>query len=142
MAQPASVVADYWAAATKAAAPKYTAGVQSTTKNPGELAAQAKDKYQQGVIDAVQSGRYEEGCRSVSPAQWKEACIKTGAPRISSGVDKGKPKVQVFMAEFLPAQEQITQATRAMSSATLDDRLNRMVAQARATAALKGRFRR
>lgn len=141
MAQPAGVVADQWAAQTKAAAPKYVAGVQATTKNPGELAAQAADKYASGVQDAVSSGRYAAGCRSVSPQQWKEACAKTGAQRISSGVDKGKPKMQVFLAEFLPAQDAITQAVRAMPSTTLEDRIARSAAQIRATAQLKGRFR-
>lgn len=140
--QAPSVVVDNWASATKAAAPKYVAGVRATTKNPGELAAQAADKYQTGVMEAVSSGRYAEGCRSVSPQQWKDACEKTGSQRISSGVDKGKPKMQVFMAEFLPAQAAITDQVRQMPSGDLEQRIARMTAQVRATAALKGRFRR
>ena len=141
MAKSAAAVLDKWASATKASAPMYIAGVRATTANPGELAAQAQDKYQIGVQEAVSSGRYAEGCRSVSPAQWKDACEKTGSVRISSGVDKGKPKMQAFLSEFLPAQEAITSEVRSMPSTTLEDRLARMVAQARKTAELTFRRR-
>lgn len=142
MAKSAAQVLDKWASQTKASAPLYIAGVRATTANPGELAAQAQDKYAAGVQEAVQSGRYAEGCRSVTPAMWKEACEKTGSVRISSGVDKGKPKMQTFLSEFLPAQEAITQEVKAMPSMTLEDRLSRMVAQARKTAEFKFRRRR
>ncbi len=142
MGLPASVVLDKWSANTKGATQSYIQGVRATTANPGELAAAAADKYASGCADAVASGRYQDGCRSVSPAQWKDACEKTGAQRIASGVDKGKAKMQVFLAEFLPQQESITQQVRAMPSNTLEDRLQRMVAQARMTAQLKMRGRR
>lgn len=135
-------VADKWASQTKASTASYVAGVRGCTVNPGELAAQAQDKYAAGVQEAVSSGRYADGCRSVSPSQWKDACEKTGAQRISSGVDKGKAKATTFFAEFLPQQAIITEQTRAMPSTTLDDRIARMVAQARATASLKMRGRR
>ena len=142
MAKSASQVLADWEAKTKASGAKYVAGVRACTVNPGELAAAAQDKYAAGVQDEVSSGRYAEGCRSVSPAQWKDACEKTGSARISTGVDKGKAKMAAFLAEFLPQQEAITQEVRAMPSTTLEDRLQRMVAQARKTAELQLRRRR
>lgn len=138
---PGSVL-DKWAANTKASTVSYTNGVRAYQGNPGELAAQAQDRYALGVQAAVASGAYADGCRSVSPQAWKDACEKTGAPRISSGVDKGKAAMGVFLAEFLPAQAQITSETKAMPSTTLEDRLARMVHQARATAGLSFRRRR
>jgi hypothetical protein len=135
-------VADKWASQTKASTGNYIAGVRGCQVNPGELAAQAQDKYAAGVQEAVSSGRYADGCRSVSPSQWKDACEKTGAQRISSGVDKGKAKAATFFAEFLPQQAVVTEQTKAMPSTTLEDRLARMVAQARGVAALRMRKRR
>jgi len=135
-------VTDKWASQTKASAPNYVAGVRGCTKNPGELAAQAQDKYAAGVQEAVSSGRYAEGCRSVSPAQWKDSCEKIGAQRISSGVDKGKAKAAAFFAEFLPQLQSITEQVNAMPSLTLEDRIAKSAAQQRAVAALKMRGRR
>ena len=142
MGLPASVVLDKWASNTKGSTQSYIAGVRATTANPGELAAASADKYAEGCREAVASGRYQDGCRSVSPAQWKDACEKTGAPRISSGVDKGRAKMQVFLAEFLPQQEAITAQVRQMPSSTLEQRLDRMVAQARLTSQIRVRGRR
>jgi hypothetical protein len=142
MALTTQQVLEKWAANARGASSAYVAGVRGTTSNPGELAAQAADKYATGCAEAVASSRYQDGCRAVSPAQWKDACEKIGVPRLGTGIDKGKPKMQAFLQEFLPAQSAVTEQVKAMPSNTLEDRLARMVAQARGTAALKRRGRR
>src|SRR5689334_17802100 len=62
------------------------AGVQAVTVSPTQLAAQAVDKYQQGVMDAVNSGRYVAGLQSVSNADWQRSMLDKGIPNMQTGV--------------------------------------------------------
>jgi len=127
-----------WKLNTKAATQSYIDGIRGTDVNPMAEAIKAIPQYLAGVQDAVSSGRLQQGLESVSKSQWQDAAEKTGAPRIASGVDKGEAKFNAFWSAFGPEQARITADVRAMDKSSLDARLQRMVEQARRTAALKG----
>ena len=116
----------------------YVDGVRSTPKDPMRLAIDAIPRYEQGVRDAVSSGRLERGLSAVSKASWQDSCEKIGAKRYSDGIDKGEAKYAAHMAIFAPEQARITAEVQAMPKTTLSERLQRMVRQAELTAELKG----
>lgn len=131
-----------WKTNTKNGVQSYIDGVRSTDVNPMQEAIKAIPRYLAGVQAAVSDGRLEAGLASVSKAQWAEKAEKIGAPRIASGVDAGEASFNAFLSAFIPEQQRITQEVRAMPANTLEERLQRMMAQARATAQLKGIGRR
>jgi hypothetical protein len=81
-------------------------GVAAVDQSPTEKAAARSDQYLIGVQNAVDSGKYQAGLRSVSLEQWKQAMLDKGVPRIASGAAAGEPKMQAFLQEFLPYVEQ------------------------------------
>lgn len=89
--------AEKWRRNTAAAADAYKEGVDSVDTAPGEQAAAAVDRYAEGVMQAVQDGRYVEGVRSVSLSEWKDAAKNKGAARLASGAQAAKPKTQAAM---------------------------------------------
>lgn len=134
MAKDPNVVARRWAQRTGAATEAYTEGVRNPRRNPMEAAAAAKDKYLARVQEAAASGRYEAGLRRVSQAEWSEAAATKGAQRLGSGAAAAEGKMAGFMQEFLPHAERVSSQVQAMPSLTLEDRLARMVANARGNA--------
>ncbi len=130
MSQSAQVVAERWRTNLSRSGEKIKAGIEAVSESPMDKAAAASEKYVQGVQDAVASGRYQAGLRSVSLAEWKDAAINKGIARISSGATAALPKVQQFMSEFLPFVENVSNTVRAMPSSTFEDRINRMVRNA------------
>lgn len=142
MSMTVSEIQAKWKRNTQTSGPSYVAGIRGVTESPMEKAAQAQDKYLANVTQAVQDGRYAEGLRSVSLQSWKDAAETVGAPRLQTGVAKGEAKMAAFLAEFIPQQQAITRQVRAMPSTTEADREERMLAQVRATRALKFRRKR
>lgn len=120
-----------WADRLAASGQKIATGVQAVTVAPTELAAKKKDKYIQGVQDAVASGKWERGLRSVSLSDWQQAMTTKGISRIPEGARSAQGKMERFMAAFFPVLERNLQQVKSMPDATFEDRMNRMVAMAR-----------
>lgn len=129
-AQNAASVADRWSRNLSNSTDKMREGIQSVTTSPTEAAIAAKDRYINGVQQAVADGRYERGLRAVTLQQWQEAFLTKGIQRISSGAQAAKPAVTKFMETWLPLQQQLSQRVAAMPKGTLSD------AQARANFAI------
>lgn len=94
--------AQNWATNLSGATARIKAGVQAVTTAPTASAAAAIDRYQAGVIAAVQSGKTQRALQSVSLADWQNAMINKGVARIASGAQQAQPKVQAFLSQFLP----------------------------------------
>lgn len=109
-----SDVTNAWAQNLTAAVPKIRAGVMAVTESPTEKAAQAADAYQMGVQMAVQTNRYQDGCRSVTLADWQKATAEKGTQNIAAGVNFAKPKMQKFLQFLLPETERIKQQIKQM----------------------------
>tara|TARA_Y100000310_G_scaffold90304_1_gene87594 strand:- start:586 stop:1002 length:417 start_codon:yes stop_codon:yes gene_type:complete len=111
-----------------AAQTDYVDGVRAVSRAPGEAAAAATDKYRQNTAASVD--KWAERTRSVSRESWI-ASVEAKASRFSQGVAAAEDKTTQFWDEFGPFLDRVTEQTRAMPSTTAEDRINRMVAQAR-----------
>lgn len=110
-----SAVAQKWSANLQNAVPSMTAGVNAVTTSPTTLAAQNQQGYLMGVQAAVQSGKWAAGLNNVSLADWKNAMVNKGIPRVQSGAVQGQPKMQAAMTKLLPfiyqARDQVNSST-------------------------------
>ena len=124
-------IAEKHARRTSAAVEDMKAGVNALTVNPMEQAAGALDKAALNYQEAVSSGRMARRLRSVSLEEWKRQMVEKGASRVASGVQASLDKTTGFWEEFQPHYQRVQQQVRAMSNLTIDDSINRMVANAR-----------
>lgn len=133
----ASEISDKWEQSMRTAEQAYRRGIERTDVNPMEEAAKNVDGYRQGVLDAVDSGRYQAGLRRVTKQEWQDKALKLGASRLASGATLAKPKMQAFLDKFLPHLKSVTDRVRQMPKVTLQDRIARAVAQMEGTATFK-----
>jgi hypothetical protein len=104
MPDPASA-ATKWAQNLGAAGQAYTAGVQSVTQAPGQLAAAASDRYLAGVQTNVQ--KFKANVGSVSLGDWQAAAVNKGAPRLATGASAAQPKMAAVLQQLFPYIEQV-----------------------------------
>lgn len=116
-------------------------GVNAVTESPMEKAAQAKDRYVAGVMRAAESGRYEDGLRSVSLATWKKLTADKGAGRIATGAQEAETKMRDFYQQFLPFAAQVSAEVQAMPKGSIEDSEQRMIANMRKLAQFRFRKR-
>lgn len=105
MKNPADVAAK-WASNLGNASQAIQQGVAAVTTAPTSLAAAAVDRQVAGVMRAAQSGKTARNLQKVSLSDWQTSMIQKGLPRISSGAQAAKPKMQGFMSKFLPFLQQ------------------------------------
>ena len=128
MAKNAAAVAQKWVRNLGAATDSIKNGVQAVTVSPTEKAAQRADAYQQGVLDAVSSGKWQRGLRRVTNEQWKQATLTKGIPRIATGAQAAQPKMEKFLGEFLPFMDNVVQQMdSSMPRGTLEQNIQRAV---------------
>lgn len=122
-----TTVAQLWAQRLSASTNEIQAGVQAVTTAPGARAAAAVDTW----LARIQASRdkWVRNVQAVSLSSWQQAMIQKGIPRISSGATAAVPKMTAFMSQWLPFAEQGAQTVRNMPNATLQDGINRAVAQ-------------
>lgn len=128
-------VTDKWANNLGAATDSIKAGVQAVSVSPMEKAAAKADDWANGVMRS--KDKFQRGLRRVSLADWQTATIEKGVPRVSSGAQAAKPKMQAFMTEFLPHVDRIAQQVRAMPKGGLDNGIARATAQIRGNATFR-----
>lgn len=98
-ATPATAAAN-WSSGFSGAGAKYEAGINAVTVAPGQLAANQKNAYVAGVQN--NANIWAQKVAAVDLQTWKNAATTTGSQRLQSGATKGAPKMQDFMAKFLP----------------------------------------
>ena len=108
MAADPATVAAYWASRLGQSTQKITAGVQAVTVAPGVAASRQKAAYIAGVNAKVD--KWASRTAAVPLADWQNAIISKGIPRISSGATAAVPKFQNFMVQFLPAVQAAKQS--------------------------------
>lgn len=139
MAMSASKVAEKWSRNLSQAGPSIVAGVQGVTESPTEKAAAAADRMVQGVQRAVADGKYQAGLRRVSLEDWKRATIDKGAARVASGAVAARPKMEQFMGEWLPYMEEGKRKLESMPRGSLEQNVQRMIAQVQHAAQFRRR---
>lgn len=131
--------AEKWQRKLSAAGTDIQNGVSRVTESPTAAAARNIQGYLQGVQDAVQSGKLQAGLQRVTLQQWQSQMTNIGIPRISAGAQAALPKMQQFMADFLPYEDAGVAQVRAMPKVTLEDGIARANAMIRYNAAYKRR---
>lgn len=103
-----------WAANASAATQSMRDGVNAVTEAPGAKAAQAADRWAQGVQEALANGKFAANVGSVSLESWRNAMIKKGIPRVATGAAEAIPVVEQFAAQLLPVTSRAKSECAAM----------------------------
>lgn len=129
--------ADRWVAGLSNATAKIRSGVQAVTTSPTQQAAAAVSLWQQRVNDPATAAKFVNSLNRVSTADWQNAMLNKGLNRIASGAAAAHDKFMSFMQQFLPYVNNVASQVKNMPKNTLEDRINRAVAQIRGNAAFK-----
>lgn len=106
MAMPTpAAAAQKWATDLGGAVTRYTDGVNAVQTSPGQLAAQAADRYVAGVQANVQ--KFATNSAALSLQDWKTAATGKGAQRLASGATAAQPKMQAVFTQLFPYIEQV-----------------------------------
>lgn len=114
-----------------------TDGVNKVSEAPGVAAARQAQTWLLRIQQSVQ--KWQNNVSAVSLAQWKEAMINIGIPRIAEGAQKKQGKYLAFAQKFYPWVEQGQAQVKAMPKVTLQDGINRAVAMIKHNASYAGR---
>lgn len=123
----ATDVANKWANNLSASTQAIQQGVQAVTVSPTQQAAANPQAYLAGVQKAVSSGKWQNSLQRVSLADWQQAMIQKGIPRVASGATAAKGKFANFMQQFLPWVQQGQQQLATMPRGTLEQNIQRAV---------------
>ena len=123
----AQEAAQAWAQRLAGSTDRIQRGVQAVSTAPGQSAARQKAVWQQNT--AAAADKWAARTASVPLADWQQAMISKGAPRIASGAQAAQPKMEQFMSQLLPHIQSGLGALPARGN--LDQNINRMTAWAR-----------
>ncbi len=126
-AKNAATVAQKWRDRLQAATQEMTDGVRAVTKAPGQAAAEKADVMKARLLEALNSGKWARKVASVGLADWQNAMITVGIPRVGQGAAEKMAKVERFMTKFLPFVDNVKKQVAAMPNVTDQDRKNRML---------------
>lgn len=128
-------VAKKWANRVANSASDYRAGVMAVREAPGAAAARAVDRMIERLIALRDSGQLQAAMQSVSLQDWQRAAVEKGADRLASGARAAEPKMQNFLAEFLPYVESVKASLPERGN--MDQNIERMLANVRGMARFK-----
>lgn len=118
--------ANSWANGMSNATEKIKAGVNAVTQSPTAAAAAAVDRMVAGIQKAAASGKIQASLLAVSTQDWKDAMLNKGVPRVASGAQAAKPKMQAFLQQFLPyLQSGVQQIDATMPRGDLETNIQR-----------------
>lgn len=120
------------------AAGDYVNGVNDTQKNPMQRAKAKKEKLKLNFNAAIDNGSWEAGLDSVSFEEWKRLASSKGGERYASGVQAASDDIAAFHAEFAPIVARVQAEVEGMADTTQEQRLQRMLHNARSL----GKFKR
>ena len=107
-------------------------GVKNVTRNPAEEAIKKKDKMRANILRAIDNGTWEAGLRSVTLEGWKQDMLTRGIPRVGEGAEQSIGKIEEFHTQQQAYLESYLPNLRAMPDLTLQDNINRAVANIQA----------
>lgn len=134
-------IAAKWSNRLSGASAEIQQGVQNVTVAPTQKAIANKAKMRQNILAAIDNGTWENGLKNVSLADWQQAFIQKGIPRITQGTQAAQTKVADFHAKLQPAQDQLSAQVSAMPKMNLADSIARMTKFVQGMAALKGKLK-
>jgi len=111
------------------ASQKATAGAQRVQVSPGQKAADQAQKYINRVNEALP--KWQRKVAAVSLAQWQNAYITKGVPRIASGAQAAQQEYAGALAPLFQYMANLWQQVDSMPTTTEADRENKMLAWVR-----------
>jgi len=118
-----------WLTGISGAQDRMKSGAMAVQTSPGQLAAQAADKWLARVT--ASKAKFIANSNSVSLQAWQNAYINTGLPRVSQGAQDKQAKYTAAMDSFLPYMAQGLQTIDKMPNNTIEDSVNRAAAMIR-----------
>lgn len=131
--------AEKWSRRLSGSTQDIQAGVQKVTESPGVAAARQEQLYLQRVTEAVQSGKWAQALNSVTTQQWQQAMLTKGVPRIAAGAAAAQGKMQQFLQDFLPYEDQGAAQVRQMPKGGVENGIARAAAMIRHNAGYRRR---
>lgn len=132
-------VARKWSRNLAGSTESIKAGVQAVTRAPTESAAARQDAYVQGVERAAANGKWRRGLQRVTLPDWQASMLNKGLARIGSGAAAAVPKMESFMNDWLPYEQQLQQKLQSMPRGDLQTNIARMIAAVEHNAAFQRR---
>jgi hypothetical protein len=124
-----------WLANLSASSDRMKNGAMGVQTAPGQLAAAAADKWLAKVTQA--KAKFIARVSSVSLADWQNAYINVGIPRVAQGAQAKQQKVTAFFDQFLPYLNTGLQTIDKMPNVTIEDGIARASAMIRYNAKFK-----
>lgn len=118
-----------WLTNISAATDRMQAGAMAVQTAPGQLAAQAADKWLARVTQS--KAKFAANVGAVSLQSWQQSYVNVGIPRVAQGANAKQAKVTSFMNQFLPYLATGLQTIDKMPSTTLEDGIARATAMIR-----------
>lgn len=121
----ASEYADKLITRTRQAQPDYIKGVQRTTVNPAAEAVKAVGKWQTKVSSNEAKDKFTRNLSAVSQADWANAAVNKGAPRLAQGVEAARSKIEAVAGPLLSYIDTGQSKIKGMPNVTLEDNIAR-----------------
>lgn len=121
---PASAATN-WANSLGQSAQKAQAGAQRVQTAPGQLAAAQAQKWINRVNESA--AKWQRKVAAVSLADWQQAYIQKGVPRIASGAQAAQSKYQASLTPLFQYMSGVWQQVNAMPSDTPAQRDQKML---------------
>lgn len=116
-----------WLTNLSNATSRMQAGAMAVQTAPGAKAAAAADKWLQKVTAA--QAKFKANVGAVTLQSWQNSYVTVGIPRVAQGAQAKQAKVTAFMDQFLPYLQAGSAAIDKMPTTTLQDGINKAVAQ-------------
>lgn len=113
-----------------AARQNYVDGINSTTVNPMQLAADQEQLYLAMVTESVNSGRRRAALMAVPMQTWKDNATGKGSVRLADGAKTAAPKMVAHFQKWQPVYDQASAAAAAIPKDGTTDTALRKVAAA------------
>lgn len=133
--------AERWVRAMQGATQNYQEGVQSVQTAPGQAAAKNVNGYQNGVAQAVASGKWASRVSAVSLEEWKQTTLQKGAARLAQGATSAQAKVMAAHERIGPMVDSARASIANMPRDTPSARIARATAYMTKMAELGSRSR-
>lgn len=112
----------------------YSKGVEGVTESPGAKAAKKKDKFRANLLAAIDSGKWADNVGAVDLDSWKRKTKAKGSARYSEGVADAADDILAFHEEFGAFLQGHMSKIDALPDTTPEQRLQKMVENARGIA--------
>jgi len=117
---PVSAIVQKWQQNTAGATQSYVDGIKRVQTAPGQLAAQKKNKYVQGVINSAD--KWATNVASISLQTWQNLAATKGAANLATGVNAAVPKTTAFWNKFGPVLQNAMAQVNQMPTDTYQQR--------------------